>query len=157
MCTTNDGQVVHSQGCNAPCKFPFKINGQAYSSCILLDEVMPWCSIEVDGNGNHVPSTSEKRTWGYCDIKKCIQTYEKTIPTAFHPVEEVEKTCDAERICLPKDECPELSRSKQSQIKDLLSRNMCNRKKRDYCCPQSKLLEKILCFFAKSPNILFVQ
>ena len=152
MCSTNDGQVVHSRGCNAPCRFPFKINDQAYSSCILLDEAMPWCSIEVDSNDNHVPSTPERRTWGYCDIKKCIQADGKTIPTTFHPVEEVEKTCEAKRICLPKDECPELSRSEQSQMKDLIRKNMCNRKNRNYCCPSSKLFECFLSLLLQKVN-----
>ena len=43
------------------CVFPFHYDGTTYSECTSVDHDQPWCSVEVDSNGNHV---GEK--WGNC-------------------------------------------------------------------------------------------
>lgn len=45
-----------------PCVFPFTYDGETYQSCTKDgDGQHPWCSTQVDGNGNHVTGK-----WGYC-------------------------------------------------------------------------------------------
>jgi len=52
---------------NKPCIFPFKFNGTEYSTCTYASSHSgePWCSTEVDPNGNHLYGRYGK--WGNCD------------------------------------------------------------------------------------------
>ena len=138
-CTTKDSELVRVRGNDLPCIFPFKINGRRYDGCTSDDEVMPWCSVQTDDEGNHVPSDEENgKTWGYCDIKKCFKASQIFVPKLFHPIPETDKTCDRERVCLQHDECPELLEISREEQRPLFRANGCNKKERGYCCPQGK-------------------
>jgi len=50
----------------SPCVFPFKYKGTTYDRCTDAGQYKPWCSIEVDINGEHVTSSLLGQTWGYC-------------------------------------------------------------------------------------------
>jgi len=61
FCKTNgDGPVK-----NAPCVFPFTVNGRKYHGCTIDYDAKNryWCSTQVDEDGQHVPSMGK---WGYC-------------------------------------------------------------------------------------------
>ena len=138
-CTTKDSDLVRVRGNDLPCIFPFKINGRRYDGCTTDDEVMPWCSVQTDDEGNHVPSDEENgKTWGYCDIKKCFKANPDFVPDLFHPLPETDKTCHRERVCLQHDECPELLEISREEQRPFLRANGCNKKARGYCCPQGK-------------------
>ena len=53
-----------------PCVFPFRFGGETHRGCTVLasPEEAPWCSVEVDGDGNHVGG---KGLWGLCDCRYC--------------------------------------------------------------------------------------
>ena len=48
------------------CVFPFKNYGKVYFQCTYLDSPTPWCSTQVDNNGNAVANR-----WGDCDTDTC--------------------------------------------------------------------------------------
>ena len=55
------------QGCggpdaNKPCVFPFQYSGTTYSKCTTKEHDQPWCSTEVDDNGDQVMGK-----WKNCD------------------------------------------------------------------------------------------
>merc|ERR1712088_413078 len=59
-CMTVDGPAAGSS-----CVFPFNFGGETISSCTTIDgDTTPWCSTQVDGNGDHVGGVG---AWGYCD------------------------------------------------------------------------------------------
>ena len=51
-CTTDSGK---------PCVFPFKYLGKTYNECTWALAAEPWCSTQVDSDGNHITYH-----WGYC-------------------------------------------------------------------------------------------
>ena len=55
-CKTNGGPRP-----NVPCVFPFKAYGKSFTKCIFYGSTVPWCSTEVDEQGNHI-----KGSWGTC-------------------------------------------------------------------------------------------
>ena len=57
---TPSGSLVKS-----PCVFPFDFRENTYYSCTTTaaKDGVPWCSIKVDNNGNHIGS---KGLWGHC-------------------------------------------------------------------------------------------
>jgi len=74
-CESGSGCPIPSKTCftrsgpsaNKPCIFPFKFNGTEYSTCTYASSHSgePWCSTEVDPNGNHLYGRYGK--WGNCD------------------------------------------------------------------------------------------
>ena len=47
---------------NAPCIFPFTLNGVAYHECVF-DGDGDWCPTEVDDDGVYVNGQGK---WGFC-------------------------------------------------------------------------------------------
>ncbi len=49
-----------------PCIFPFTYEGVTYNNCTIVNDPddKPWCSTNLDEDGNHVVSG---RYWGHCD------------------------------------------------------------------------------------------
>merc|ERR1712194_434898 len=47
------GKEACKTNSNKPCVFPFIYEGVTYDSCTNVDHDEPWCSTEVDSNGEH--------------------------------------------------------------------------------------------------------
>ena len=57
-------------GCGSTpgCVFPFKYLGQEYNTCVYFDQEQPWCSSEVDQEGNHI---GEKIPCSQSELNHC--------------------------------------------------------------------------------------
>ena len=53
---TADGRRIRA------CVFPFRLDGQTHRSCVVIEgDPKPFCSIQTDERGNHIPGQ-----WAYC-------------------------------------------------------------------------------------------
>jgi len=64
-CTTAGNAGV---GAGHPCIFPFTYKRNNYSACAVVDHSTPWCSTQVDGNGEFIVAK-----WGECS-SSCLGT-----------------------------------------------------------------------------------
>ena len=62
------------------CTFPFKYSGRSYSSCITLGmDGTPWCSTNVDSEGNHIYGFEEACDPS-CNVMNCPVGYFRAYP-----------------------------------------------------------------------------
>ena len=64
MFSVQECKTISGPEPNKPCVFPYIDNGIKHFECTSMFDNQPWCSIEVDNNGNHVTGQ-----WGYCDTE----------------------------------------------------------------------------------------
>ena len=67
--TTTEASLTCGKG-KESCRFPFKVGNKTYNQCTYDYSVMtgykPWCSIEIDENGQHVSGK-----WAICNHESC--------------------------------------------------------------------------------------
>ena len=77
-CLTTD--EPDSQVKNAPCLFPWNLNGETYDSCTTVDdpEGRFWCATKLDESGSYVDGQ-----WGYCpETAECTSNeVDESIPS----------------------------------------------------------------------------
>ena len=77
LCLTTDESDSAVQ--NAPCLFPWNLNGKKYDSCTTVDdpEGRFWCATKLDESGSYVDGQ-----WGYCpETAECTNEVDESAGT----------------------------------------------------------------------------